>query len=561
MPRSRIAAGAAAALLLAAICGPAHITAAQAQAQEQTTAPAAPPPGIADQEPYRRWTAHTGTAAEAVVHVRVRIKEAGSDTVRVRAGSGFVVRCDGFVMVPSRLLARTTGGVVGETTLTFADADGPLPAPQIVPFPRFFRADRDYAVIKVNGFHLKGLPLLHPENIREGMPVRIVYARPREGKPGEAEAVTRTAEVGTPQERGGTRYALRFEPGTAQEAPPPGAVVVEADSGLAVGIVPYAEPPAARFTTFAELHSISNAVGLLPEPSATKPGGERDEAMVWVPGGPVELTGQLWKDNRALYGGPAVACTPGFSIDRYAVTNEEYREFLIATRYPRLPAGWDRAELTQPRLRQDFPVSGVTVTDAAAYARWRGKRLPTPVEWLRATQGAGGDWLAPYLQTWKGVRERYADLARTRDVQVELARQALLLPGTGGRGAAVDLSPYQNAISSIDNEAATTAEALIAEFGSYPGPWQVAPVGWRRRDASLYGVRDVAMNPPEILQNNAMQRPAEVGGKLSPATPDPAADGLTGAFLSGRVGGMSLLERWCAPPARLPAGYGFRCAR
>jgi hypothetical protein len=336
---------------------------------------------------------------------------------------------------------------------------------------------------------------------------------------------------------------------------------VDADSGLALGIVPFAEPPAARFTTVAELHSVSNAVGLLPEPSAAKPGGDGDEAMVWIPGGPVELTGQLWKDNRALYGGPAVACTPGFSLDRYEVTNEEYREFLLATRYPRLPAGWNRAELAQPIRREDFPVSGVTATDAAAYARWRGKRLPTPVEWLRATQGAGGDWLAPYLQTWKAVRQRYADLARARDVQVEMARQALLLPGTGGRGAAVDLSPYQAAISSIDNEAAATAEALIAEFGSYPGPTQVAPVGWRRRDASVYGVRDVAMNPPEVLQNNAMQRPSEIGDKLSPATIDLSPDGLTEAFLSGRVGGMPLLEHWCVPPARLPAGYGFRCAR
>ncbi|HWT64888.1 MAG TPA: SUMF1/EgtB/PvdO family nonheme iron enzyme, partial [Terracidiphilus sp.] len=82
-----------------------------------------------------------------------------------------------------------------------------------------------------------------------------------------------------------------------------------------------------------------------------------------------------------------------FWIDKYPVTNADFKRFLDATHYHpaddhnflkdwsngTYPAGWDKK-----------PVTWISLEDARAYAKWAGKRLPHEWEWQYAAQGADG---------------------------------------------------------------------------------------------------------------------------------------------------------------------------
>ncbi|MBN2000211.1 SUMF1/EgtB/PvdO family nonheme iron enzyme [candidate division KSB1 bacterium] len=74
-----------------------------------------------------------------------------------------------------------------------------------------------------------------------------------------------------------------------------------------------------------------------------------------------------------------------FWIDKYPVTNEQYRAFMEAEKYP-APAFWDNDNFN----RDNQPVVGVSWQDANAYAKWIGKRLPTEKEWEKAARGEDG---------------------------------------------------------------------------------------------------------------------------------------------------------------------------
>ncbi len=79
--------------------------------------------------------------------------------------------------------------------------------------------------------------------------------------------------------------------------------------------------------------------------------------------------------------------TLAFFIDRTEVTNAAYKKFIEATGH-KAPTNW--AGTNFPEGRDDFPVTGVTWQDAADYAIWTGKRLPTEVEWEAAARGTDG---------------------------------------------------------------------------------------------------------------------------------------------------------------------------
>ncbi len=76
-----------------------------------------------------------------------------------------------------------------------------------------------------------------------------------------------------------------------------------------------------------------------------------------------------------------------YFMDRCEITNEQYAKFLADTgRTP--PEYWRGGGFSEGR--EKYPVTCVTYSDAEAYARWSGKRLPNVLEWERAARGQEG---------------------------------------------------------------------------------------------------------------------------------------------------------------------------
>ncbi len=78
---------------------------------------------------------------------------------------------------------------------------------------------------------------------------------------------------------------------------------------------------------------------------------------------------------------------PAYYIDVYPVSNQEYAQFVAATGH-HAPRHWTDG-MSPPELA-DHPVVFVTWTDAAAYAEWVGKTLPTSQQWEKAARGTRG---------------------------------------------------------------------------------------------------------------------------------------------------------------------------
>ncbi|MGD0578345.1 MAG: SUMF1/EgtB/PvdO family nonheme iron enzyme, partial [Bryobacteraceae bacterium] len=90
-------------------------------------------------------------------------------------------------------------------------------------------------------------------------------------------------------------------------------------------------------------------------------------------------------------------------IDKYPVTNSQFKQFLDATHYhPKDDLNFlrDWKNGSYPDGWANKPVTWVSLEDARAYAAWAGKRLPHEWEWQFAAQGVDGR-LYPWGNDWR----------------------------------------------------------------------------------------------------------------------------------------------------------------
>jgi iron(II)-dependent oxidoreductase len=92
-----------------------------------------------------------------------------------------------------------------------------------------------------------------------------------------------------------------------------------------------------------------------------------------------------------------------FYMDKYPVTNAEFKTFLDASHYhPQNDLNFlrDWKNGAYPDGGSNKPVTWVSLEDARAYAKWAGKRLPREWEWQYAAQGTDGR-AYPWGETWQ----------------------------------------------------------------------------------------------------------------------------------------------------------------
>ena len=107
--------------------------------------------------------------------------------------------------------------------------------------------------------------------------------------------------------------------------------------------------------------------------------------------------GSPWPDELFGYEVPQrTVYLDGYEIDRYPVTNAQYKEF-VDDKGHGPPSHWHGTDY--PSEKANHPVVRVSWDDANAYAKWAGKRLPTEAEWEKAARSTDGRFW-PWGNEW-----------------------------------------------------------------------------------------------------------------------------------------------------------------
>lgn len=167
----------------------------------------------------------------------------------------------------------------------------------------------------------------------------------------------------------------------------------------------------------------------LVETARTRAPATTPDGMVKIPGGTytfrvqgIEIEGSddigvdvqyPWEHTARRFHEHKMDLQP-FYIDKFPVTNAEFKKFLDATNYrpsDSLNFLRDWKNGTYPDGWANKPVSWVSIEDARAYAKWAGKRLPHEWEWQFAAQGADGR-IYPWGNEWNASAVPLPDTGR-----------------------------------------------------------------------------------------------------------------------------------------------------
>ncbi|MDL1878709.1 hypothetical protein DCC62_24015 [candidate division KSB1 bacterium] len=272
----------------------------------------------------------------------------------------------------------------------------------------------------------------------------------------------------------------------------------------------------------------------------------------------------------------AVKLAP-FLLDRYEVTNRQFAAFIEATDYVTQAerdgyawgylkgtgdfqavagASWRHPEGPASSIddRMDHPVVCVSWEDAAAYAKWAGKRLPTEAEWEYAARGGS-------TQHFK------AAFNETNTPAVNAHHEHATMK------AAHDLSPSAKSHRLDSEQHASAANYHLVEANFWQGTWPTdnqlldgfyytAPVG--RFTPNDFGVYDVLGN---VWEWTADWYAADYYQHSPAKNPTGAASGENRVARGGSwfcspnyCGAYNTSFRGASPPNHTFNNVGFRCA-
>ncbi len=277
--------------------------------------------------------------------------------------------------------------------------------------------------------------------------------------------------------------------------------------------------------------------GLLPRWKIEKPGYDAIEALFAqtgrsihatmtpagsTPAGMVRVIGGGFTFDMPHLGPQPPVTLPDFWIDKYEVTNREYERFVDAGGYtdarfwthPFLdgsrtlpfaaamqlfrdrtgrpgPATWEAGEY--PEGRADYPVTGVSWYEAAAYAEFAGKSLPTVFHWARAAGVTSSFMVVPASNfAGKGLTRGGEYRGITDSGAYDMAGNAKewCFNANAGRrfilGGGWNEPPYMFAgpDAQLPLARADNFGFRLAKYASPPDPALMRPLDYPRRDFS-----------------------------------------------------------------------------